>query len=482
MRRFTKLLLVPVCALALAACDDSANKQGAAQAGAAGPIEVGVRTLKTEDMPLSVELPGRLNAYQAAEIRPQVNGVILKRMFEEGAIVEEGQQLYQIDPAPYQAAYNTAAAQLQSAQANVKAAAALARRYKDLVRVDAVSKQEYDNAIASADQAAADVAIAQAARDTAQINLNYTKVFSPITGRIGKSAVTPGALVTANQADPLALVQQLDPIYLDITQSSADLMALRRQITAGVVEGTLDSAPVTITFDDSNEVYGETGTLKFSDVTVEQDTGNVQLRALFNNPHNELLPGLFVKASLQQGVLRNALLAPQQSIVRTPIGGTMAWIVDANNKAQMVPVKTGAAVKDKWVITEGLKAGDRVIVEGTIKVQPDMDVKAVDLDAQAEKPAAEGEQQAEAQEEAGAAPSDTSLTAQPEMTADTPTETVDPAQDASAQNAPAAEEAQPAEPILQETGPDKSSDTTSEASPDASEETTTDTDTKSSEQ
>lgn len=346
------------------------------------PPEVGTVTLKRENIELNVELPGRISAYQASEIRPQVNGIIQQRLFEEGSFVEKGQQLYQIDPAIYEANLATAEAQLKRAEAVLKSAKSLAGRYRDLVKINAVSKQETDDAVAAEAQAEADVAIAKAARDTAQINVDYTKVFSPIAGRIGKSSVTAGALVTANQTNPLALVQQVDPIYVDVTQSSTELMQLRAKIDAGQVVGAdAAGAPVKLLLDDAGTAYELPGVLKFSDITVDEATGNVQIRAEFPNPQHKLLPGLFVRAVLKQGQLNDVLLVPQQSVTRTANGQAMAWIVDDANKAKMVPIETGEAIKDKWIVTKGLDAGQRVIVEGTIKVQPGADVTPVDLDA-----------------------------------------------------------------------------------------------------
>lgn len=364
------------------AAQHAPDKKDADKQQAPKPTEVGTLTLKREDIDLSVELPGRISAYQASEIRPQVNGIIQQRLFEEGSFVEKGQQLYQIDPAIYEANLATAEAQLKRAEAVMKSAKSLAGRYRDLVKINAVSKQETDDAVASEAQAEADVAIAKAARDTAQINVDYTKVFSPIAGRIGKSSVTAGALVTANQTMPLALVQQVDPIYVDVTQSSAELMQLRAKIDAGQVVGAdAAGAPVKLLLDDAGTAYELPGVLKFSDITVDEATGNVQIRAEFPNPQHKLLPGLFVRAVLKQGQLNGVLLVPQQSVTRTANGQAMAWIVDEANKAKMVPIQTGEAIKDKWIVTKGLEPGQRVIVEGTIKVQPGADVTPVDLAA-----------------------------------------------------------------------------------------------------
>ena len=366
----------------------AASKGGAPQGDAAAQgdphgapqaAEVGIVTIHRQSVSLDVELPGRTSAFQAAEIRPQVNGIVLERLFEEGSLVEAGQQLYQIDPATYKANYNTAVAQLKRAEATVKSVRSLVERYKDLLEYEGVSKQEYDNAVASLAQAEADVAIGKAAKEMAEINLNYTKVLSPISGRIGKSAVTPGALVTANQPQALALVQQLDPIYVDVTQSSSDLMKLKQGIAKGVVVGNAEEASVTLKIDELGQTYAHPGLLKFSDVTVDEATGNVQIRALFPNPDHQLLPGLFVRAIVKQGELKDVLLVPQQAVTRNASGQASAWVVTEDNKAEMRPIVTSHAIKDKWLVTEGLNDGDRVIVEGTIKVRPGMPVMPVEI-------------------------------------------------------------------------------------------------------
>ncbi len=326
--------------------------------------EVSVVTIAPESLTLSKDLPGRTSAFRVAEIRPQVTGIITKRLFEEGSDVTEGQQLYQIDPAPYQAAYDSANADLMKAQANVKSVQAKTARYAELVKIGGVSKQDYDDVKASLDQSKADVAIATAALATAKINLDYTKVFSPISGRIGKSMVTEGALVTANQAGALATVQQFDK------------MQLRRQFSeAG---GNAAKPTARLMLDGGNEIYGETGELQFSDVTVEQSTGTVQLRILFPNPNHEILPGLFVHARLDQAKENAAILIPQQAVNRNPDGSVAVWVVDEGDKAAIRPIKISQTVGDKWLVTEGLKAGDRVVVEGVMKIQPGATVKPVE--------------------------------------------------------------------------------------------------------
>lgn len=393
--------LLALLTLMLAACGDDASQTAAGQQGPSqgAAVEVGVRVLQAQNVDLQVDLPGRTSAFEAAEIRPQVSGIVVERLFEEGSLVEKGRQLYQIDPATYQADYNAAVAELKRAQANLQSVSSQAGRYKKLVEVNAVSRQQYDDIVANLGVAQAEVSIAKSSVNRAQINLDYTKVRSPITGRIGKSAVTPGALVTANQAAALALVQQYDPIYVDVSQSSSEMMALREKMEEGQVEGAPDSTRVELILDDLGRKYPHTGTLKFSDVTVDTTTGNVQIRAIFPNPDGTLLPGLFVRTIVTQGQLSNALLVPQQAVVRAANGQAMAWIVDAESKAQTVPVETAQAIGDKWVVTKGLKSGDKVILQGAIKIQAGAAVKPVDLAAEADAPlqapAAGGEKPAE---------------------------------------------------------------------------------------
>lgn len=353
--------------------DGAASSAQAAASGARPPAEVSVVTLKQQSINFTKDLPGRTSSFKIAEIRPQVNGIITKRLYTEGSVVTEGQQLYQIDPATYEAALNSSRANLMKAEAILKAAQAQFNRVKELVKIDAMSKQEFDNASATLDQGKADVAIAKAALATSQINLDYTKVFSPISGRIGKSFVTEGALVTANQTTPLATVQQLDPIYVDVTQSSNELMDLRRQLESA------EKTPVTLLLDGGTKVYEEKGELQFSDITVDQTTGSVQLRVLFPNPKQELLPGLFVHARIEQARDESAILVPQKSIARTADGGVTVWVVGEGDKVSVRPIKVSQTVGDQWLVTEGLQAGDRVIVEGVQKVAPDAVVKPIEI-------------------------------------------------------------------------------------------------------
>lgn len=364
--------LVVAFAVALTGCD-----QGKPKVAAPAAPEVGVVTLAPQRVEIVTELPGRTTPYRVADVRPQVNGVILRRLFTEGSEVKAGQQLYQIDPATYQTAYDSARATLARAEATQKSANVLVERYRPLVAANAVSKQDYDNAVASAQQADADVASGKAAVEAARINLVYTKVLSPITGRIGRSSVTEGALVTDAQATALATVQELDPIYVDVTQSSTEMLRLQRELADGRLRkaGT-DQALARLILEDGGE-YPETGKLLFSEVTVDAGTGSVTLRAVFPNPKRLLLPGMFVHARIEEGVNDQAILVPQQGVTRNQRGEPTALVVGADEKVELRILKVDRAVGDKWLATEGLKAGDRVIVEGLQKVQPGVPVHAV---------------------------------------------------------------------------------------------------------
>jgi len=367
------LVLSAAALLVLAACD---NKQQVPSG--MPPADVSVLTVQPQSVTLFTELPGRTSAYRVAEVRPQVGGIVVKRLFEEGSEVKAGQQLYQIDPATYQAAVQSALADLAKARATLKTAEAKAQRYADLVKINAVSRQDYDDTVAILDQDKAQIMVAQAAVDTAKINVNYTKVYAPIAGRIGKSSVTEGALVTAGQATALATITQLDPIYVDVNQSSSDLLRLRQDIAAGkLAQGGADKAAVSLTLDGSAHPYDQSGELKFSEVTVDTSTGAVQVRALFPNPQKSLYPGLFVRARIEQGVREQAILVPQQAVVRSADGTSMVWVVGAEDKATPRPVVTGQGIGDKMLIDSGLQPGDRVITEGLQKVRPGAPVHAV---------------------------------------------------------------------------------------------------------
>lgn len=341
----------------------------------AGPPEVGIVVVKQEKVSLTTELPGRTAPQFVAEVRPQVGGIIQKRLFTEGADVKAGQVLYQIDPASYQAAYASAKASQSRVEATLVSLRLTEGRYRDLVKIKAVSQQDYDNASAALQQAEAELAFAKAAVEIARINLAYTKVSAPISGRIGRSTVTDGALVTANQTTALATIQQLDSMYVDVTQSTADLLRLKQTLANGVLKKS-SSAQVKLLLEDGSP-YPLPGTLKFSEVTVDQSTGSVTLRAVFPNPKQSLLPGMFVRAVLEEGINDNAILVPQRGVTRTPKGDAMVMTVSAEEKAEPRPIKVVRTVGDSWLVSEGLKTGDRVILEGLQKARPGTPVKAV---------------------------------------------------------------------------------------------------------
>ncbi len=340
-------------------------------------VQVGVVTLQPQKVTLYTELAGRTAPYLIAEVRPQVGGIIQKRLFVEGSEVKAGQALYQIDPATYSAALASAKASLTKAQANLYAARLKAERYKDLVSINAVSQQNYDDANAALKQAAAEVESAQAARDTARINLDYTRVTAPISGRIGRSAVTAGALVTANQAASLSTVQQLNPIYVDVTQSSAEHLRLKREMASGQIKrASAGQAKVKLVLD-NGDPYDLEGNLQFSEATVDQGTGSITLRAVFPNPKQDLLPGMYVRALLESGVDEQALLVPQQAVSRNTKGEATVMVLDAEGAAQPRPVRVSRAMGDKWLVESGVQAGDQVVVEGLQRLQPGAKVKAV---------------------------------------------------------------------------------------------------------
>jgi membrane fusion protein (multidrug efflux system) len=368
---------VALAAIALASAALACSRKPAA-APAAGPVEVAVVTLAPTAVTLTKELPGRTSAYRVAEVRARVNGIVLKRLFVEGSDVKEGQPLFAIDPAPYQAALEGAKAQVARAEATVANARLQAQRYGELVGENAVSKQEYDNAMAALKASEADLAAGRAAVQTAQINLGYTTVTSPVSGRIGRSAVTEGAYVQQSQATLLATVQQLDPMYLDLTQSSTEALRLRRALESGALQsaGRGKGAKVKLVLEDGAE-YPLAGALQFADVTVDPGTGSIALRAIFPNPRGELLPGMFVRARLDEGVNPEALLVPQQGVTRDQKGLPTALVVNGENKVERRQLETERAVGDAWLVTKGLAAGDRVIVEGLQKVRPGAEVKAV---------------------------------------------------------------------------------------------------------
>ena len=326
-------------------------------------------------MALTTELPGRVSAFRVAEVRPQVSGVLLERLFKEGDLVTGGQQLYQIDPAPYEATLASARAALAHARASVTAAKLTSDRYQALAEAHAVSRQDYDNAVATLQQDEADVASGKAAVRAAEINLAYTKVYSPISGRTGRSSVTEGALVTANQASSLVTITQLDPVYVDLTQPSTTLVRLERELAAGQirrVDG--DEALARLLLEDGS-AYESAGTLEFSEVTVDQGTGSVTLRSIFPNHAGLLLPGMFVRTTIEEGVREGAIVAPQQGITHDPDGNATALVVVAGDRVEKRNVVLDRALGDQWVVTKGLVAGDRLIVAGVQRIHPGMQVE-----------------------------------------------------------------------------------------------------------
>lgn len=341
----------------------------------AGPPEVGIVVVKPEKVSLTTELSGRTAPQLIAEVRPQVNGIVKKRLFTEGSDVKAGQLLYQIDPAMYEAAFASAKASQSRVEASLVSLRLTEERYRDLVKIKAVSQQDYDAAFAAFKQSEADLAAAKAAVETARINLAYTRVTAPISGRIGRSTVTDGALVTANQPTALATVQQLDSMYVDVTQSTAELLKLKQNLANGVMKKS-SSAQVKLLLEDGS-AYPLTGILKFSEVTVDQSTGSVTLRAVFPNPKQALLPGMFVRAILEEGIDEKAILVPQRGVSRNPKGDATVMIVGAEDKAEPRLIRVVRTVGDNWLVSDGLKAGDRVILEGLQKARPGTPVKAV---------------------------------------------------------------------------------------------------------
>jgi membrane fusion protein (multidrug efflux system) len=348
--------------------------------------------MRPERVALTTELPGRTVAYRVAEIRPQVNGLILKRAFTEGSDVKAGDLLYQIDPAPYEAAYEQAKASVAVAEANLPALRSRVERFEGLVAIHAVGQQDYDDALAALRQMEAQLQAGKAAMEQARINLSYTPIRAPISGRIGRSSVTEGALVTAYQPVPLATIQQLDPIYVDAPQSTAELLQLQKRLAEGHLDhdGTLNR--VELILEDGSQ-YPLEGTLAFRDVTVDPTTGSVILRIVVPNPDHTLLPGMFVRAVVPEGVKADAILVPQQAVSRTPKGEPFVWIVDENGKASVRMLTLDRAIGDRWLVSSGLAPGDRVIVEGLQYLRPEMEVTVVPAKGH-------GEQQPQASSEA----------------------------------------------------------------------------------
>ncbi|OTG92999.1 efflux RND transporter periplasmic adaptor subunit [Acinetobacter sp. ANC 3832] len=371
--------------IALVGCskDPKEAQQGAA-AQKMPPTEVGVIVAQPQSVEQTVELSGRTSAYQISDVRPQTSGVILKRLFTEGSFVREGQPLYEIDANTNRANLESAKAAVVRQQANLNALQVKANRYRQLIGINAVSKQEYDDLAAQVKLAEADVTAAQASLKNAQIDLGYSTVRSPISGQSGRSSVTAGALVTANQANALVTIQQLDPIYVDINQSSTELLRLRQQLSQGSIDRS-NNTKVRLKLEDGS-YYSVEGNLAFSDASVNPDTGTVTLRAVFSNPNHLLLPGMFANAQIVQGVIPNAILIPQAAITRTPTGQAMAMLVNAKGAVEARPVTTSGVQGQNWIVTQGLQAGEKVIVDGIAKVKPEQQVVAKPYQPQAAAP------------------------------------------------------------------------------------------------
>lgn len=373
MRIKIGMAIVPLAVLAMIGCQKTKKE---ARPPAPTP-QVSVVTIQPQPIMLTTELPGRTSAYRVAEIRPQVNGLIQKRLFTEGADVKAGQILYRIDPASFEAALKNAEAALTRSQANLPAVQSRVTRYEELLAEKAVSQQDYDDATATLRQAEADVQYWQATVETARINLDYTRITAPISGRIGRSKVTEGAIVTAYQPVALATIQQLDPIYVDVPQSTTELMRLKRRLADGRLNQDDKSHNTATLIMDNGSAYPQEGTLQFQDITVEPTTGSVTLRAVFPNPDGVLLPGMFVRTVIREGVNPAAILVPQQGVSRDRRGNPMALIVDAESKTALRMLTLDRAVEDQWLVSAGLTPGDRVIVEGLKMLRPGTPVEAL---------------------------------------------------------------------------------------------------------
>ncbi|MBO9793268.1 efflux RND transporter periplasmic adaptor subunit [Xanthomonas phaseoli] len=366
-----RLLLLAAATTLMAACSSRQPPQ-------MPQTQVGVQTLKAQRLAVDQTLSGRTVAYVTSDVRPQVGGILRKRLFTEGQDVQAGQVLYEIDPASYQAAYDTAKGDLAQAEAAVLSARPKAQRYQTLVGLDAVSKQDGDDALATLRSNQAAVVAAKASLQTARINLDYTRITAPVSGRIGTSSYTPGALVSAVQSEVLATINQLDPIYVDVTQSSVQLLQLRRQLDAGQLKAVDGKAEVTLQLEDGS-TYAHSGTLEVVDAAVDTATGTVKLRAVVPNPERVLLPGMYVTAKFSMAVDEQAILVPQQAISRNSKGQAVAMVVGSDNKVAQRVLTTGDAIGDKWVVRQGLKAGDKVIVQGLQKASVGAEVRAVEV-------------------------------------------------------------------------------------------------------
>ena len=397
MQKISKIRLILImmsvwAALALTGCDEVGKLISPAtgpEQGPGGPPQVSVVTVTTQKVTLTTELPGRTAPFRIAQIRPQISGLILKRLVEEGSDVKAGQVLYQIDPAPFYAALDNAKAALGRAKANLAATRLRAERYKDLLADKAVSQQNYDDAAAALTQVMADIAYYKATLKTASINLGYTKIIAPISGRIGLSNVTEGAIVTAYQPIALTTIQQLDPIYVNVPQSTIELLRLKG---SGLNHEGTDQNKVKLMLEDGT-VYPQEGILQFFDVTVDPTTGSVILRVVFPNPKDVLLPGMFVRAVINEGINEQAILIPQQGVSRDPKGNPFALVVDAESKAGFRPLTLDRAIGDKWLVSAGLAPGDRLIVEGLLMLRPGTPVKATPFDPTHASPGASPQKQ-----------------------------------------------------------------------------------------
>lgn len=367
----------------LTACNS--GDKSAAAGPQKSPTPVSVFIVKAQKVAVMTELSGRTSPCKIAEVRPQINGIVQQRLFREGSDVKAGETLYQIDPALYRAVYDSARANLAKAQANLTTLQLKANRYRELIKINAVSHQDVDDIDAAVRQAEADVAMNKAAQDTAHINLDYTRIASPISGRIGISTVTPGALVTANQAVALTTVQQLDPIYVDVIQSSAELMNMKHALQSGLLKRAgPDAARISLVFE-NNTQYALPGKLEFSDVTVNPGTDTVTLRAVFPNPGHDLLPGMFVRARLEEGVNEKGILVPQQGVTHDARGNATAMVLGSDGKVALRMLELGDAAGNQWLVKSGLNAGDQLIVDGLQKIKPGAMAKAVSTDASAAK-------------------------------------------------------------------------------------------------
>lgn len=379
------LTLAALFMLAAAGCNKSPNAGGPGGGmpggGAMPPTEVGVITISPEAVAMTVELPGRVNSVRVAEVRARATGILLKRRFEEGAEVTEGQVLFEIDPAPLQAARDSAKASLLKAEATLEQAQADARRKEALVKINGVSQQAYETAKATARQSEADVLSAKAALETAELNLGYAKVTAPISGRIGKALATEGALASATEATQLAVIKQLDPIFVDFAQSSAEMLKLKRMLDAGKMQGiSPQEVKITLTLEDGS-AYAAPGRLVFSDVTVSEQTGSYTLRGEFPNPDRLLMPGMFVRGQIEVAKEAQAITVPQRGVARDANGQTSVLLVNAQNQVEQRDIKISSAAGNKWIVASGLKAGDRVIIEGLQKVRPGSPANAVPFQA-----------------------------------------------------------------------------------------------------